>query len=839
MPDLIDVQRYLTREFITKRRLNAPAVWLRPESAVSSAEDAVRGPDSLSTSLDQWSDDRNLGVRLVDGFIELSIKAPDDIFAEHLFAAFAHLRVDARAAYGTVEHVQSIILAIDVPDSIDKWTALWPKGGKDKQGAWVETSFVSSSLPTPKSKPIWRDSHPLPGSVFGGSLVVWRPMGKPLSASAERGIEDLEPRSIASTTMPSVVRAIAFATIAYWISTYLDGLTDWDATLVHSIGGWIARLVVEGAAINEKGKSLEGVCWSPVDDSETAADLIEFLKATCAASNDLGVAYSRASAQLERSKVAPVPGWGAIETLFGVQAKIGIRRAFRAGIDLDVIERMSEQYVLDTTTHTYIDREALLKGLPSEHSKDDLVSDYENATIFVLGKPKNPFRLYSSSSLRTDVQRREFYPGREPGAILVQSRLHGLLDSDERRPDDYRVLNTFNGFAIKPIATIDPVIMSGAITMVDRMLALLTQDNDAQMLWIKKFVAHIAQRPEVKPQVCPIIVGGQGIGKSVLGQDFMASLFGEMAGTSDAASLADNKFLITPFIGKLITFIDEVRLESVGAVNTIKKLVRAELVSGQVKFGHQRDYYIPSRMLIASNSADIGLSPADAADRAFFFIVAWTAENKRMTDREFQEWALSLKDFYGNFTTALKNVVFRQHLMRYFSDLEGGAVKRTDLENLEHSSRNDESVVRSTMPKSREVARQIVAEGHVQFQLDVTGWFNSTQLRDAIRRVEGSRTRIEASQVMIEYERANVVETMSGGYSRFKWGYGRLCEKLGEAHNLILHPIWPTGPGDFDLNDVKSLNGAPNWRGLKYGQKQERQPEPEPRNYDPDYQPDF
>ena len=149
--------------------------------------------------------------------------------------------------------------------------------------------------------------------------------------------------------------------------------------------------------------------------------------------------------------------------------------------------------------------------------------------------------------------------------------------------------------------------------------------------------------PADKPQVCPIIVGGQGIGKSVLGETLMAALFGEMAGSADAASLADNKFLITPFIGKLITFIDEVRLENTGSINTIKKLVRADYVSGQVKFGHQRDYYIPSRLLIASNSPDIGLSPADAADRAFFFIVSYTAENKRMTDREFQTWAISLK----------------------------------------------------------------------------------------------------------------------------------------------------------------------------------------------------
>ena len=517
---------------------------------------------------------------------------------------------------------------------------------------------------------------------------------------------------------------------------------------------------------------------------------------------------------------------------FGVQAKVGIRRAFRAGIDLDVIERFAEQYIFDSSEHLYVDKESLLRGLPHEHKRDDLINQYENATIFVGGKPKNPFRLYSASSLRTDVQRREFFPGEEPGALLRFSRVHGLLRGDERKPDDYSVLNTFSGFAIKPIATPDPAIMSTAISMLDRVLGLLTQDNDAQILYLKKFIAHIAQYPAVKPQVCPIIVGGQGIGKSVLGEALMASLFGEMAGSADAASLADNKFLITPFIGKLITFIDEVRLENTGSINTIKKLVRSDSVSGQVKFGHQRDYYVPSRLLIASNSPDIGLSPADAADRAFFFIISFTAENKGMTDRDFQTWAISLKPFYLAFTEALKTVVFRQHLMRYFHDIE---VNRSELENLEHSSRNDESVIKATMPKAREVARQIVAEAHVIWAQDITAWWNPTNLREAIRRVEGQHSRVEAGSVIAEYERAGVVEKVSGGYYRFKWGYGRLCEKLGEAHNLVLHAVWPAQPGaDWEENDVQSINGSPPWRGLKHGQKPQEQRE-QRRVNDPDY----
>jgi hypothetical protein len=820
------IQRYLTVDFITKRRLNAPAVWLGPQSRAPSADDAIRPPDGLKTDPNEWAnedDERNLAVRLVNGHIELQIQAPDEIWLGFLFKAFRELRIDARAAFGS-QFITSIILRIDDPETIDRWRELWPRGHTDKNGRWVETKFAYSSMPTARSKAIWHDSKPLPGSIFAEKLVVWRPWGKPAAETAETGLDDLEVRELAATNMKSICRAIAFATLAYWINDYLDGLEEWDESLTRVMGGWVARLIREGQDINARGKSLEGVCWSPIEDSPTAGELLNFLGAM-GASKDLGVAFLHAEAALERSSTAPVPGWGAIETLFGPQAKVGIRRAFRAGLDIDAVERMSELYIYDRTMDNFLDCDELLKGLHHEHKVDELERRHKNEIIFVAGKPQNPFKLYAGSSLRTDVQHREFRPGYEPGSILRYSPVYGLLNGEDKHPDEYRVLNVFPGFVIKPVATIDAAIMGRAVTMLDRMLGLLTQDKDEQIKWLKQFVAFIAQRPEIKPQVCPIIVGGQGIGKSLFGDNLMKALFGIMAGGAAADALTENKFVITPFLSKLITFIDEVRLESVGAINTIKKLVRADYVSGQVKFGHQRDYYVPTRLLIASNSPDIGLSPVDAADRAFFFIMSWTGENKRMTDREFLDWSNSLKPFYTEFVQALEAVVFKQHLMRYFMDFE---VTRGELENLQYSSRNDENIVRSTMSKAREVARAIVADARVLNDKDLMAWFNSTNLRDAIFRVDGRRSKVEAGQVMMEFERAGVIEVVRGDIRKFTWGYGKTVQLMSEAHSLPITPNWDYKPGDFDANDIRSTEGAPQWRGYNKNQRQDRGP------YDPD-----
>jgi hypothetical protein len=820
-------QRFLTVEFLNKRRLTAPAVWLKPESASPSSDDAVRAPDKLSTVIDDWlspQDDRNLGVRLVDGFVELRVTSPDDIWVKCFFEACQSLRIDARAAFGgSGKPIASIIFEASQPE---RWGDRWPRGHKDKTGAWVETK-IHHSLPATKTAQVtYVDSRPLPGSRFGGELVVWRPLGKPATDDPELGLEDLEFRPIASTSMESICRAVAFATLAYWIRIHLDGL-EWDESLTRVLGGWIARQVREGKDINARGKSLEGVCWAPVDSTETAGDLLRFLSAL-GAKNDLGVAFLHAESALERNQ--PVPGWPAIERLFGPQARVGIRRAFRAGLDIDMIEEMSERYVYDHSTQEYLDRKRLLDGHSLfEHKHDHLMERHQTETIFVNNRPYNPFKLYAGSALRTDVDHREFRPGHQPGAILRFSRLYGLLGADEeQRGDEYRLFNTFSGFAVRPIAVIDPAIMHSAITMLDRMLALLTQDNGAQMKWIKQFVGWIAQYPEIKAQICPIVVGGQGVGKSLFGGALMQALFGSMAGTADAASLAENKFVIAPFINKLVTFVDEVRLENQAAVNMIKKLIRADRISGQMKYGHQRDWYIPSRIIIASNSPEIGLTPSDAADRTFFFIMSYTAENKGMNDTEFLDWSNSLKPFYVEFVEALESVTFKQHLMRYFMDFE---VTRIELENLEHSSRHDETVVRSVMSEPRRVGRRIVANARVGTDNDITAWFNAFHLREAIRRNEGARCKVEPHQVLDDWQRAGVLEKQRGDWYRFKFQYGTLLEKLGDAHGLKLPGDWEPAIGDWGDNDIVSSDGGTgNWRGNKQQTKQSNW-----RREDPDH----
>jgi hypothetical protein len=804
------LQRTLTREFISRRRLTVPAVFFRPSTGEPSARDALA--EAMEIDLEAWDEANpmNLGARLDGGWIEIAIKADGDAFAHAFFAAAEHLRVDARAAFG-VRSITSILLSIEDPTTIEPH--LWPRGGKDRHGHWVETRVTASSPATKSAKALPRFSKPLPGSILPEGVVQWRPKGRAAALTVDLGVEDLEPRAITTTNMDAVCRAVAYATLAYWVRTYLDGMPTWDQILTRRVGGWIARLVREGAAINAPDKNLGAACWAPIDNAEHALDLIEFLK-TLGADAELKLAYERSERALAHNPDAPIAGWKAIEETFGQNGMAAIRRAMKAGTDISLLEQMSERYVLDLSSGGYIDREAIPKGLKYEYSHDELVRSHENQCIFVGKKKINSFRLYAASPLRTDVAKSDMFPGSEPGAILRHSPVHGVMsDALDWQPEEYRVLNIYRGFAIKPAATINQALMTRIIGMLDKMLGLLTRDNLQQIDWLKKFIAWTIQHPDKKQQVAPIIIGGQGIGKSVFADNLMQALFGELAGNGTGAALSNNNFLITPFIGKLIVFIDEIKLEGAAATNEIKKIIRQSRISGEVKFEHQRDYYIPARVILAANHTDIGLSPEDAVDRAMFFITAWTAENKGMTDTEFLQWTVGLKPFYGELVEVLERVEVRQHLMRYFRDYP---CTREELEDLTHSSRNDERVIKSTMSKSREIARALVADGRILAGADITAWFNIHQLRAAILREDGQKSRVEASSVMMEFERAGLIEPAregGGGYFRFKWGYGKTLQKMGEAHNLKLEAAWETGPGDYDDNPVRSNSDAPQWRG--------------------------
>src|SRR4029077_16181451 len=93
--------------------------------------------------------------------------------------------------------------------------------------------------------------------------------------------------------------------------------------------------------------------------------------------------------------------------------------------------------------------------------------------------------------------------------------------------------------------------------------------------------------------------------------------------------------------------------------------------------------------------------------------------------------------------------------------------------------------------------------------------------------------KVDSDAVMLEFESAGVLESMRPGWYRFKYGYGKLLQKMGEAHNIKIDPFYDIKPGaDWSDNDVLSDQGGDPWRGAS--QKSGRDSADPRRSYNED-----
>ena len=477
-----------------------------------------------------------------------------------------------------------------------------------------------------------------------------------------------------------------------------------------------------------------------------------------------------------------------------------MRRAFRAGQDIEAVERFADRYVYDMGANVYFDRDALLRGTAFTLEAASLLHRHSNEPVFVGLKKLNPFQLYTQSALRVDVAQGDLLPGHPPAGVLRASPRLGVISADTHEPDEFLVFNTFRGFVIQPASNVSESLLREIVSMVDVMLALITRDHDGQMLWLKQWTAWTILHPEEKQQVSPMLIGGQGIGKSRLGKQFMTALFDDLAGEAEGRLLSGD-FGIGMFLNKLVVFLDEVVFKDHGAVEQIKKIIRSDRVHGSLKGQDARTYNVYARCMFASNRARVGLSESEAADRSLFWIIGHDADSKKMTTREFQIWTASLTDFYIRLDRMLKTLEVRRHLMHYLVNVIGNGLTIKDVISLEHSSAQDSSVVEAMQSTARRICQQIAVDGTVDGQTAITAWFNFQDLADACQYWgKAMNLRVNADEVRREFIRAGVLEEMGNGWLRFKYQHKTLLDKLGGAFGVgILHRA--TEEGDNPVTD--------------------------------------
>ena len=816
---LVNRQKAITKR-MNEAFIQVGAIFLKPASKNPIDEgwfDVTRG----TTDLQAWIDDPaqqtlNVGFNLQFGWVDVDVDSPDPDFARTVFAAMDHIGIDTRFCFGrrsngTPTHAL-LQLGEEEATNFEDLSRFRPNestiGGKRYH---VEIR----SFPTdPKSFAAKARQTVMPGSVYADKQdatkydpSVWFILGGHRFADNITEIAKTTPRI---APFNSIIRAVAFGMVAYiFRQHWIEGSRQATA---HKLTGWLARVVADSQALNSHDGVSKDV-WCPIDDHNIAVKLIEFICKQCSDPEDrMRVrAYHDAVSKLEANPDARIPGWSSVASLVGADGIAAMRACLTPGSDVSVLTRLADQYVYDKTTNNYIDKEGQTKQHEIfVHDGHKLLTRHKDDTVFIAGKPKEAFKIFEGSKLRKKADWADVYPEEIPGDMFRVNR------TGRRVPDDDTtglsvVYNLWQGWQVEPVHDIKSEIMEVCVQHIDTMFGYLTGNDPNQTEWLKKWIAWIRQKPATKQQIAPVIIGGQGVGKSFWGNDFMKSIFGPRLWGTASPKVVDDKFNIGPFKGKMFVFIDEAKFTGKDSVEEIKKLIRSTDIGGMEKFEEARNYRIFSRLAFASNTTKNNIAAFDAYDRALFYMRATDHKKLGCTMGEFMDWAHTLKPFYDSFARILEKEDHVAHMVRYFVDYP---TDKYSVESIEHSSGNDPEIVEGSASWARKVAMSIIESGWVEDESTaLTTAFTKERLAERVKQLcdQLGFKNVGPDVVMKELEMGGGIEYKAGfGHTKamkaysFRMKWGDIIEAFQHATRLRLSPYRDMNEQDYGPNDGSS-----------------------------------
>lgn len=821
---IISAQRAITKR-INDTFIQVGACFLKMSSKNPLDEDWAKNTHK-DTNLQDWIDDpdfklHNLGFNLQLGWMDVDIDVDDPYYNECLLAAMDHLGVDTRFRFGrrAVGFPTHVLVQLSEGESnnFEHLKKFEPKefriGGKR-----YKTQLRSYPTNTGKENATKSAQQTVvPGSIYTHKheageydLSVWYQK----DGSIAENVAQVAATTPRRSSFSQIVRAIAFATLLYVVrDKWVEGERQTTAT---RIAGWLARVVAESQAMNNH-EVISADVFCPIDDDTIVESLFEFIGGFM---GDEEVpmrirTYYDAQGKLQRNPDAKIPGWPSMESMFGGEVVQALRAVFTPGSDVSILTVMSERYVYDETDNAYVDRKRHLQDGGFVHATEELLTRHRGDIVKIGGKPREAFKIFESSDMRKRVDRRDLYPDLEAGQIYRMGIHQEVLPDELDEEGSVVIFNTWRGWPIKPVETVDKALMQECIDKLDILLGYVTQDKAEQALWLKQWIAYTFQHPGKKQQIAPVIVGGQGVGKSFLGNVFLNAIMGRLWGTA-SPKVMEGGFSVEPFIDKMFVFIDEAKFHGDASVEEIKKLIRNIDVGGAEKFSSARNYRIFSRVMFASNRFDVGVGQAGVIDRALFYIKTYDREFKRMSEFEFQRWAETLKPWFEEYATFLSRRIVREHYVRYFMELP---VTKQDVESLKHSSSNDATIITSNMPWSRRIAKRIIEEGRIveMTALEVPFLDADLDRRVAELAQEMGLRAVQGARVMAEFEQADLVEKVVSGmrrYRRFKHKLGTTTELFGAAIGVQLETSYVFDESDYGENTLQ-IGARQNWKGMK------------------------
>lgn len=211
-------------------------------------------------------------------------------------------------------------------------------------------------------------------------------------------------------------------------------------------------------------------------------------------------------------------------------------------------------------------------------------------------KVKPASRVWLESSCRGEVQKLTFRPS-------------GRVKKGE--------FNLFSGF---PCEEVGAEIEGGPDAILEMIERSLCGGDASKAGWLLDWMAHIIQKPEVKPTVVPVLIGRQGTGKGILADLILKRLLGDLYAVAESSKQLMSQFNLH-LSNKLLTFIDEATWRGNKEEDGIlKRLTGSPTLSVEEKFGLRYDIENYSRYLIASNNPEA--VSVEAGNRRYVIIEA-------------------------------------------------------------------------------------------------------------------------------------------------------------------------------------------------------------------------
>lgn len=823
----INQQRVITAQ-INNNFIQVGAVFLQMSGKNPFASDWYKRK-FRDTNLQEWIDNPdmrvlNLGFNLQFGWLDVDIDANDARYNACIIKAFKFLGIDTRFAFGRMSQgiASHIMVQLNETDlnNYDMMKEFEPREFKINGDRFK--CELRSMGPIPENSPnSIKESRQtvMPGSIYAHKsnageydLSVWYTN----SGTAAISVGEIAATTSRKTSFANLITGIAFGTFLYivqphWIS---GGRQQFSI----KVAGWLARLVRESQGINEN-EGISSGTFCPIGTEDTAESMIDFV---CQEMDDSEPfmrkrTFRDAVRKLENNPDAKIPGWPALEADIGTEAMLALRTVFMPGIDVSPLTRMADRYLYDETDDLYIDRDRFHTISRFTHDGSELDRRHRNDLMEVAGKMKPVFKLFESSPLRRRIGGRDLFPDFQPGAIFRLSRAGDVIpDDQDAEPGTLSMFNTWRGWPILPAKHVDEMLLAKCIEMMDRLFGYLTQDNKEQTEWLKKWIAWTVQNPGQKQQVAPVLVGGQGVGKSFFGNIFLEQLFQNQWGSA-SPKILEGVFSVEPFINKMFVFIDEAKFYSESSTDEIKKLIRADRMGGAEKFQSARTYRIFARVIFASNKFDMNIGQQNMQDRALFYIKTYDKDFMKMNEVDFRNWTVTLKPFFDEFLTLIHRMDAKEHFMSIFNTME---VNRHDLEDTKLSSSADARIVESNMSYARRVAKHIIEEGRIWEDLDLSAPFTTVEFNKRVTDTcDSMRIKfVQPRHVFDEYVAAGLLEAFvshNNKFWRFKHKIGTTTQLFGISIGVNLESRFTFAEEDFGDNDTAEMQSAKPWKGNK------------------------